>query len=307
MKEKNIGHLLACMTILIWGTTFISTKVLLQDFTPLQILVIRFLLGYLALWLVYPHPIQLHSRKEEGYFLAAGLCGVTLYFLMENIALTYTQASNVGIIVAISPFFTVFFGVWLLKQKHPTGRFFLGFLIAMSGILCITLQSSQNLKLNPRGDLLALGAAAVWALYSTITKKISTFGYTTIPMTRRIFFYGLLCMIPAVFLMKMPVPSIEAFSPVNLANLAFLGLGASAVCFVTWNSAVRILGTVQTSVYIYMVPVVTTLASVWILKETITLTGIIGIVMILSGLLLSQEKKEELRYEQQHEMCHGDG
>lgn len=306
MNERIRGHALACMTILIWGTTFISTKVLLRDFTPLQILFTRFMIGYLALWAVYPKLTKIRRKKEELYFLAAGLCGVTLYFLMENIALTYTQASNVGIIVAVSPFFTMFFGIWLLKQRRPGVRFFVGFLIAMTGILCISLEGSQRLQLNPKGDLLALGAAAVWALYSTITKKISSFGYTTIPMTRRIFFYGLLCMLPVILFSGMKLPAVEQLTMVNIANILFLGLGASALCFVSWNSAVRILGTVQTSVYIYAVPVVTTLASVWILKETVTVIGIAGIVMILSGLLMSQNEKEEVHGEEQ-KMCHGDG
>lgn len=306
MNERIRGHALACMTILIWGTTFISTKVLLRDITPLQILFTRFMIGYLALWAVCPRLTKIRRKKEELYFLAAGLCGVTLYFLMENIALTYTQASNVGIIVAVSPFFTMFFGIWLLKQRRPGVRFFIGFLIAMTGILCISLEGSQRLQLNPKGDLLALGAAAVWALYSTITKKISSFGYTTIPMTRRIFFYGLLCMLPVILFSGMKLPSMEQLTMVNIANILFLGLGASALCFVSWNSAVRILGTVQTSVYIYAVPVVTTLASVWILKETVTVIGIAGIVMILSGLLMSQNEKEEVHGEEQ-KMCHGDG
>ena len=306
MNERIRGHALACMTILIWGTTFISTKVLLRDFTPLQILFTRFMIGYLALWAVCPKLTKIRRKKEELYFLAAGLCGVTLYFLMENIALTYTQARNVGIIVAVSPFFTMFFGIWLLKQRRPGVRFFIGFLIAMTGILCISLEGSQRLQLNPKGDLLALGAAAVWALYSTITKKISSFGYTTIPMTRRIFFYGLLCMLPVILFSGMKLPAVEQLTMVNIANILFLGLGASALCFVSWNSAVRILGTVQTSVYIYAVPVVTTLASVWILKETVTVIGIAGIVMILSGLLMSQNEKEEVHGEEQ-KMCHGDG
>lgn len=306
MNERIRGHALACMTILIWGTTFISTKVLLRDITPLQILFTRFMIGYLALWAVCPRLTKIRRKKEELYFLAAGLCGVTLYFLMENIALTYTQASNVGIIVAVSPFFTMFFGIWLLKQRRPGVRFFIGFLIAMTGILCISLEGSQRLQLNPKGDLLALGAAAVWALYSTITKKISSFGYTTIPMTRRIFFYGLLCMFPVILFSGMKLPAMEQLTMVNIANILFLGLGASALCFVSWNSAVRILGTVQTSVYIYAVPVVTTLASVWILKETVTVIGIAGIVMILSGLLMSQNEKEEVHGEEQ-KMCHGDG
>lgn len=95
------------------------------------------------------------------------------------------------------------------------------------------------------------------------------------------------------FHIRMELPKLEQLTVLNTANILFLGLGASAMCFVSWNSAVRILGTVQTSVYIYAVPVVTTLASVWILKETVTIIGVIGIVMIVLGLLLSQNRKGE--------------
>ena len=100
-------------------------------------------------------------------------------------------------------------------------------------------------------------------------------------------------MLPVIFISGMELPKLEQLTVLNTANILFLGLGASAMCFVSWNSAVRILGTVQTSVYIYAVPVVTTLASVWILKETVTIIGVIGIVMIVLGLLLSQNRKGE--------------
>ena len=92
MKETKIaaGHLLSVLTILIWGTTFISTKVLLRAFSPVEILVFRFLLGTIALCIACPHRLKVTDRKQEKYFIGAGICGVTLYFLLENIALTYT-------------------------------------------------------------------------------------------------------------------------------------------------------------------------------------------------------------------------
>lgn len=89
------GHLAALVTILIWGATFISTKVLLVDFQPIEILFFRFLMGLLALMIVYPHRLKGTTIKQESVFVAAGLCGVCLYYLLENIALTYTIASNV--------------------------------------------------------------------------------------------------------------------------------------------------------------------------------------------------------------------
>ena len=291
MNKKYMGHVAAFITILIWGTTFISTKVLLRVFSPIEILFIRFLIGYAALWCAFPHRLEVKEKWQEFYFAAAGLCGVTLYYLFENIALTYTLASNVGVIISAAPFFTVIWSCLFLHEQRPGRRFFLGFLIAMAGIGLISFGSDASLKLNPLGDLLALAAAIIWAVYSTLTKKISGFGYGTIPTTRRVFFYGLLFMTPVLFLMDFNV-SIGMFANTQtVLNLLFLGLGASALCFVTWNFAVKVLGAVKTTVYIYMVPVITTVTSVLILKEHITWTVVCGIALTLAGLFLSEDRR----------------
>lgn len=287
---KSKGHLAAIFTIIIWGTTFVSTKILLIDFTPIEILFIRFIAGYLALWLIYPHNLSLVKAKQEWYFAIAGLCGITLYFLLENIALTYTLASNVGIIVSVSPFLSAIFSYLFLKERKPGIRFFAGFIIAMVGICMISLNRNASFDFSPIGNLLALLAAFIWAAYSTLSKKISTFGYPIIPATRRCFFYGILFMIPWVIGMKFDVTPSELLIPINLLNLLFLSFGASALCFLTWNYAVKNLGIVHTSVYIYLVPVITTLTSVLILKESITLATIGGICFILLGLFLSENK-----------------
>lgn len=293
MNKSVAGHVAAFVTILIWGTTFISTKVLLRVFSPIEILFIRFLIGYAALWCVFPHRLNVKERKQELYFMAAGLCGVTLYYLFENIALTYTLASNVGVIISAAPFFTVIWSCLLLHEKRPGKRFFVGFLIAMAGIGLISFGSDASLQLNPLGDILALVAAVIWAVYSTITKKISEFGYGTIQTTRRTFFYGLLFMTPVLFLMDFRVSPAMFSDGKMVLNLLFLGLGASALCFVTWNFAVKVLGAIKTTVYIYMVPVITTVTSVLILHEKITLAVGCGIVLTLAGLFLSEDRQQE--------------
>lgn len=281
------GHLAAFITILIWGTTFISTKVLLETFSPVEILFIRFVMGYLALWLVCPRTLNLDSRRQEPLFMAAGLCGITMYYLLENIALTFTLASNVGVIISIAPFFTAILSCLFLGGTRPGRQFFIGFLLAMAGIFLLSFGSS-SLSINPMGDILAVAAAIIWAVYSTLTKKISALGYGTIQTTRRTFFYGLIFMIPALALMDFNVSLSQVTSPLNLCNLLFLGLGASALCFVTWNLAVKILGSVRTSVYIYMVPVITTVSSALVLKEPVTMTAVCGIALTLAGLFLSE-------------------
>lgn len=286
-----MGHIEALVTILIWGTTFISTKVLLNSFSPIEILFFRFIIGYLALWLVCPHKLKSNNKKEELYFASAGLCGITLYYLCENVALTYTLASNVGVIISIAPFFTALFNFIFLKGEKPQLRFFVGFIIAMVGIYLISFSSDTTLQLNPLGDVLAVIAAIIWAAYSTITKKVSTFGYNTLQTTRRSFFYGLIFMIPILFIMDFKLDLGRFMHMKNYLNILYLGLGASAMCFVTWNCAVKILGSVKTSVYIYMVPVITTITSVIILHEQITWIAACGIILTLIGLFVSESKK----------------
>lgn len=295
-QNKAAGHLSALLTILIWGTTFISTKVLLVDFQPIEILFFRFVMGLLALLIVYPHRMKGTTGKQELTFVVAGLCGICLYYLLENIALTYTMASNVGVIISVAPFFTAILShLFLKKDEKLRVSFFIGFVVAMAGIALISFNGTR-LQLNPIGDLLALLAAFLWACYSILTRKISGFGYNTILTTRRVFFYGILFMIPALFLFDFKLELSRFANMTYLLNILFLGLGASALCFVTWNFAVKLLGAVRTSIYIYLVPVITVAASVLILHEPFTWMTGMGTVLTLAGLLLSESKlfrKEE--------------
>ena len=290
MKSNHtMGHLASLLTIIIWGTTFISTKILLVDFQPVEILFVRFVMGFFLLLAAYPHPLKTADDKQELTFAAAGLCGICLYYLLENIALTYTMASNVGVIISVAPFFTALLSHLVLKEEKPKANFFVGFVVAMAGIFLISFNGSK-LELNPAGDLLALLAALIWACYSVLTKKISGYGYHTILTTRRIFCYGILFMIPTLFLFDFKLELARFANPVYLFNIIFLGLGASALCFVTWNFAVKVLGAVKTSIYIYMVPVITVVTSVVILHEQITALAAVGTVLTLAGLFLSESK-----------------
>jgi drug/metabolite transporter (DMT)-like permease len=289
-RKTYAGHLSAFGTILLWGTTFISTKILLNTFTPVEILVIRFLLGYLCLWLVFPRRMPFRPFKEELLFMASGLCGVTLYFLFENTAIDYSLASNVGIIVSIAPLFTGLLASFFLHEEKITLPFILGFALSISGIIVISLNGSMILKLNPMGDILAVLAAAVWAVYSIIMRKISAFHLNTIGVTRRMFFYGLLFMIPVIFVMGFDVTSASLMNITNLLNLIFLGLGASAVCYVSWNWSVGILGAMKTSVYIYLIPVIAVVASAIFLHEQITWVALTGALLTLFGLYISERK-----------------
>lgn len=293
MKKYNqLGHLYALITIVIWGTTFISTKLLLVSFRPIEILFLRFIIGFIALCIIDPHRLQETNKQQERTFALAGLCGICLYYLIENIALTYTSAAHVGVIISIAPFFTAVLSHFFLDKEKLHISFYLGFIIAVVGICMMSFQGT-DLQLNPLGDFLAILAAFIWACYSILTRKISEYEYPTILTTRRIFSYGILFMIPVLFFFDFDVDMYQLIIPSHILNILFLGLGASALCFVTWNKAVQLLGAVKTSVYIYLVPVITFIASILFLHEEMTLSIMIGIILTLSGLLLSEYKPKK--------------
>lgn len=288
-------HLVALFTILVWGLTFVSTKVLLVDFTPLQILAIRFVIGTLALCALRPHILRMSERRHEWLFVFAGATGIAAYYLLENIALVFTTATAVGVIVAVSPLFTALIAVMRGDRSALNARFLCGFLLAMSGLVLVGVSTGAKDVMSAFGgfsyfgDLLALLAGAVWAIYSMLVKRIGELGYETIASTKRTFLWGLVFIIPASLLFGGELPAVaEALAWENVANLAFLGLIASAACFVTWGVAVRRLGAVTSTTYIYLVPAITATASIILLGEPLTLPIVAGLVLTIAGLILSQ-------------------
>lgn len=281
------GHFAAILTILIWSTTYIATKVLLEDFSPIEILLTRFIIGFLTLKLMWPKGIGF-NLKNEPYFILSGLTGVCLYFLIENIALTKTTACNVGIILAITPLFTaITTKIFYPKSERITLGFFIGFLASFTGIIILSLKGNE-LSFNPLGDSLAVLAGLVWSFYSVLTKKLNTLGFNAIQVTRRTFMYGLMFIIPISLVMGVDTDLSRFTNVNNILNFVFLGVGASAICFASWNFAVKSIGAVTTIVYLYATPSITIVFAYLILGEKLTLAGILGCVLITIGLLISQ-------------------
>ena len=286
-----MGHLIALLTVLIWGTTFISTKILLKDFSPVEILLIRFVLGFLVLTAIYPRWLPFKEKRQEILFMLAGLCGICLYYLLENIALVYTQASNVGVIISAAPFFTAIAARFIIGDERLNWNFFVGFVIAMIGICCISFSGQAALQLNPLGDILALLAAIVWALYSILVRLLNYYDCNMIQATQRIFAYGIVFMLPITFYDGFDISIFLYLEPVNLFNLLYLGIGASALCFVLWNWAVKLLGAVKSSVYIYLTPVITVATAYIVLDEQLAPVALCGVFLTLAGLVVSQYRE----------------
>lgn len=283
------GHLAAIFTVSMWSLTYIATKYLLNTFTPTEILLIRFVIGIITLKLLWPKGMGF-DFKREPYFILAGLFGVCLYFLTENYALTKTTACNVGIILAITPLFTaittkIFYG----SSEKLSISFFLGFFASFIGIVLLSVKGSADLAFHPIGDILAVLAGLIWSFYSVLTKKTNNYGYNAIVVTRRTFLYGIIFILPFALFSGIENVTLANFAnPLNLTYMLFLGIGASALCFASWNYAVKSIGAVPTIIYLYATPSITILFAYLLLGEMLTLEGFIGCGLITLGLLISQ-------------------
>lgn len=301
------GVALAAFCVFVWGVTFVNTKALLADFSALEIQVLRFavacfvLLGIeKAFRLKAPDPATVKGGR--WLYAGLGLWGVFVYQLLENCAIHYTSASNVSILVGINPVVTALLA-WLCgEERRPRVLFFIGFLVAITGVVMVSWDGLREFHFRPVGDLMALGAMLSWGFYSLLVGRVKH--GSQVAVMRRAFCWSLLMMVPFVLFGMTPAGrtamdgsfAVTLDGAANLArfgrglnyvNLGFLGLFASAGCFVFWNQACARLGIVRCTVGIYLVPAVTVLFAWACLGEHLTAVSATGACLTFVGVVLS--------------------
>lgn len=286
-KKNYTYHIIAILTVGIWGLTFISTKVLINHgLSPQEIFLLRFLIAYVGIWFISPRKLFANNWKDELWLLLGGITGGSVYFLTENMALEITLATNVAFIVCTAPLLTTFLSLMIYKKEKANRYLIGGSLLALLGVALVVYNGSFVLKISPLGDCLTLMAALSWAFYSLIMKKMAG-RYRTTFITRKIFFYGILTILPAFLFRPWQFDISQILQPAVLFNLLFLGVLASLVCFVVWNIILKQLGTVRASNYIYLNPLFTLMGSAVLLDEHLTVVALIGAVCILDGVYLA--------------------
>lgn len=291
MRQQTIYHLAAIFTSVVWGSTFISSKILLEyGLSPATIMAIRFLIAYICMLPFWRGGLFAKSVKDELLMVVLGITGGSMYFLLENSALMFTQASNVAIIIAATPLLTTLAVHFISRQERANRRLYLCSLISMAGVALVVFNGEFILKLNPMGDILTLGASIMWVIYSIVVLKVGS-RYHPLMITRKVFFYGVLTLLP-YFLWEPPTLAVEVLTqPVVAWNLIFLGILASLICYWLWNVVLEKLGAIHATNYLYLNPIVAMVASYFILDERITLLAVVGTALILVGVYLAESKK----------------
>ena len=285
------GHLIALATICVWGSTFIFSKTLLDVFTPVQIMLLRFFVAYAVLWCMYPKTEKTTARDNLGIFFMS-LFADTVYFLCENNALRYTLASNVSILVASAPIWTAVLAHFFIKGNKLRKNTVYGSLIALVGVALVVFNGTVVLKFNPFGDMLSMAAAICWALYSVmITHYVHRF--SSFFLMRRMTFFAILTTLPLAFFMgELNMPLYEFADPHKLFCIVCLGILGSGISYVTWNIATRRLGIVKVNTYIYVNPFVTLVTGALFLHEPITLMSVIGALLIICGVIIGVRERK---------------
>lgn len=277
-------HLFALLAVTVWGATFVSTKVLIgYGLSSAEIFVMRFLMAYLCILPFTCKKWLADSWQDELRMAGIGITGGSLYFLAENMALEFAPASNVSLIVCSAPLWTAILLAALYRNERMNRRQRWGSLMAFAGMVLVIFNGRFVLQLAPKGDLLALAAAFLWVLYSLIIKQIGH-RYEAHFITRKTFFYGLITILPWFLHEPFSVEWALLTQPAVAGNLLFLGFVASMLCYLLWAIAMRELGAVRATNYIYLNPLVTILTAAVCIDERITPIALLGAALILYGM-----------------------
>jgi len=301
-EPRLLYHIVAFVVVAIWGSTFVFTKLLLlSGLTPAQIFTLRFIIAYVLLlgYSLLAVPRRFHwlcdSWRDELLMLGLGVTGGSLYFLTENSSMNYTTTTNTSLIVSLSPLVATALISIFYKTERLNRVQTLGTMMAALGVAVVVLNGHFVLHLSPLGDSLAFSAAFCWGFYSLLMIPANR-KYNTVFITRKVFFYGLLSMIP--YYICFPAETwifdssvLQFFNTSILLNLLFLGCVASMLCFLAWNWVLKKLGAVTATNYVYFNPVTTIIFAWLILSEQITVYFLIGTVLILMGMYLADKKK----------------
>ena len=291
-RNSNIFyHLVAFLTVAIWGTTFVATKVLmLNGLSPAQIFTLRFSIAYVLMLCFNHRRFLADSWKDEVKMALLGITGGSLYFYSENEAMNFTTTTNTSLIVCSCPLFATLLVRMVYKDSSRIHIVqLLGSLLAFVGMIIVVLNGRFVLHLSPVGDALAFMACMCWAIYSLLMKSVSNH-YGAAFITRKVFFYGVLTILP-YYLFIPGFPPIEVFSrPQVFGNLLFLGCLASMICFLTWNWCIPKLGTVKATNWVYFNPITTMIFASWVLDEKITPYFLVGATCILLGMYVTDKK-----------------
>jgi drug/metabolite transporter (DMT)-like permease len=281
------------LAVVVWGASFIATKVALRDVAPATVVWLRFAIGSLLVGVVVMGRGQLTrpTRRELGYFALLGLIGVTFHQWLQSTALVTSRASTTAWIVATTPVFIGLLG-WLVLRESLGRRAVVGILLASAGVLLVVTKGELSTlaagRFGDPGDILILISAPNWAVFSVLSRGYLQGDSGRRPAARMIFY------VMSIGWVFTSVQFLAGNGPGELAQLTlsgwlgigFLGVFCSGLAYVFWYDALQVVPASQVGAFLYLEPLVTAAVAAALLGEEITAVSLLGGAVILLGVWL---------------------
>ena len=287
--SKLLPYLEAIFAVIVWGASFIATKIVLQEVSPVTIVWLRFTMGVVILGIavVLRRQFALPNKNEWAYFALLGFLGITFHQWLQSNALKTSEAGTTAWIVSTTPVFMALLG-WLLLKEGLTWAKISGILLAFSGVLLVVSKGDPSTisigRFGAPGDKLILVSAINWAVFSALSRR----GLKSHPASLMMFyvmFFGWL-FTSLLFISTTGFGEIHQLTFNGWIGVSFLGFFCSGLAYIAWYDALQALSTAQTGVFLYIEPLVAVVVAFFVLGEAITGVSLIGGAVILFGVWL---------------------
>lgn len=291
--NKLIPLAKALFAVVVWGASFIATKVAVGEASPNTIVWLRFAMGVIILgWAVFTRKqFKWITLKELGYFSLLGFLGITFHQWLQSNGLVTAQATTTAWIVATTPIFIALLGWLVLKEKLGWFRV-AGIALAALGVLLVVSKGDLNSltigKFGTVGDYLVMISAVNWAVFSVLSRD----GLKDHPAARMMFYVMTLgwIFISILFVAGSGFNEINRLTASGWVAVIFLGVLCSGIAYIFWYDALQEIPASRLGVLLYIEPLVAVVVAAIILGEAITLPALIGGAVILFGVWMVNKK-----------------
>lgn len=288
MLRSIIKYLPALITSFVWGSTFVaSKKVLDAGVSPIALMTMRFGLAYLLLLLFSRDRMRFEWNVLEFKLFLIGVCGGSVYFLLEYLALQRTSAVNVGLICAMVPVISTAIELFI-SRRRPKLTYIIGSLLAFFGVLLLVTDGKLLIHIFPIGDILAICSSILWATYTVVLSRVGK-GVKEVVVERRMMFYSFITIIPfAVIMLDADDEMVAITSSVDVVlSIVYLSVVASALCLWLWNVSINNIGVVSTNNFLYLLPVVSLLSSTLLMHGEVNIVTVFSTLLIFIGIVVA--------------------
>lgn len=283
------GDAFLLLTVLIWGNTFPAAKFVLEVLPPNVFAASRYLLAAATLMLVlaWREGWRLPRRRDLLVLLGFGLLGITAMQLLWSNALALTAASKGAILVAVSPIWAML--LTSLRGQRPGALAWSGVLLSFGGVFLVINNSLTAITVGGGsllGDLLFLGVAFCWAVYSVLAPPyLARLGSLYVSAWSMLL--GALALAPFM-LIGLDTTDWAALSPLHWGAFAYTALLGGAMGYVLWYMGIARIGVARSVIYSYLIPVFALLSAVLLLGEQVSVVQLAGAAVVIAGLALTR-------------------